>query len=91
MSAPEAAEDGGAVRRRRLKFRAWHRGMREVDLILGRFADASVDRMDEAELSAFEDLLDEPDPEILSWVMGQTPVPDDGKNKLVHRLIAFYR
>lgn len=87
----EAAKYGDAVRRRRLKFRAWHRGMREVDLILGRFADASVEGMDEAELSAFEALLDEADPEILSWVTGQTPVPDDGKNKLVHQLIAFCR
>jgi antitoxin CptB len=87
----EAAKDGDAVRRRRLKFRAWHRGMREVDLILGRFADATADSLDEAGLAAFEALLDAPDPEVLSWVIGEAAVPAEYDTTFFRRLIAFHR
>ena len=80
-----------AVRRRRLMFRAWHRGMREVDLLLGKFADASVRDMDEEHLAAFEALLDLPDPEILSWLTGEAPVPQEHDSRFVRRLIAFHR
>ena len=80
-----------AVRRRRLTFRAWHRGMREVDLLLGRFADASVEGMDEEGLAAFEALLDLPDPEILSWLVGGTKVPPEHDSRFVRQLIAFHR
>lgn len=97
MAETEAAENpeaGGlddASRRRRLKFRAWHRGMREVDLLLGRFADVSVDGMGEADLAAFEALLDVPDPDILGWVTGELTVPEADRTPLVAQLIAFHR
>ena len=79
-----------AVRRRRLTFRAWHRGMREVDLLLGRFADASVPKMDEEGLAAFEALLDLPDPEILSWITGEAKVPAEHDTRFVRQLLAFH-
>ena len=79
------------VRRRRLKFRAWHRGMREVDLLLGRFADASVDGMDEAGLADFEALLDTPDPQVLAWVTGEETVPAERQTRFMRQLIAFHR
>jgi antitoxin CptB len=85
------AELGDAARRRRLKFRCWHRGMKEVDLILGRFADAAVDGMDEQDLAAFEALLDDPDPQILAWVTGQEAVPADRDAEFFRRLMAFHR
>jgi antitoxin CptB len=93
MAGTEAAENGldDAARRRRLKFRAWHRGMREVDLLLGRFADASVDGMGETDLAAFEALLEVPDPDILGWVTGEFSVPEDKRTNLVDQLIAFHR
>ena len=56
-------------------FRAWHRGTRETDLILGRFADAHVAAFSDAELADFERLLDVPDPDIFAWVTGTEPVP----------------
>jgi antitoxin CptB len=65
--------------------------MREVDLILGRFADAEVDAMAEPDLAAFEALLDIPDPVILAWVTGQEAVPDDGNPAFIRKLIAFHR
>ncbi len=84
-------EESDKVRRRRLTFRAWHRGMREVDLLLGEFADAEVPAMDEANLSAFEALLDLPDPEILSWLTGEANVPAEHDTAFVRQLIAFHR
>jgi antitoxin CptB len=57
------------ARRRRARHRAWQRGLRELDLLLGRFADAHIDSMAEPELLEFERLLDEPDPSLLGWIM----------------------
>ncbi len=64
--------------------------MREVDLILGRFADASLDGMSEQDLTAFETLLDVPDPLVLAWVTRQEPPPSDSHGALIERLIAFH-
>jgi antitoxin CptB len=92
MGTSEAAEPDNAARRRRLRFRCWHRGMKEVDLILGRFADAWVNGMSEAELADFESLLESPDPQILAWVTGEeAPSPDSRHASLVLQLIAFHR
>jgi antitoxin CptB len=91
MTGSNGAGEAGAVRRRRLRFRAWHRGMREVDLIVGRFADAHLDGLGEADLSSFEALLDVPDQDLLAWVLGRAPIPDDRDTPLLRRLIAFHR
>ena len=56
-------------------FRAWHRGMREVDLITGRFADAHLASLSEAEVDDFERLMDVPEPDLLAWVMGAAVPP----------------
>jgi antitoxin CptB len=87
----QAGDGEDAMRRRRLKFRCWHRGMREVDLLLGRFADARLDGLSGEELTAFEALLDVPDPEVLAWVMGEEQVPPEMDNSLVRQLIAFHQ
>ena len=82
--------DALAVRRRKLKFRAWHRGMRELDLIMGRFADAHVDRMAPAELDEWERLMEVPDPELLGWVTGRSPPQPDEDTPMLRRLRAFH-
>ncbi|MCP4382197.1 MAG: succinate dehydrogenase assembly factor 2 [Hyphomicrobiales bacterium] len=79
-----------AHRRKRLVFRSWHRGTRETDLILGRFADAAIDELNEAELAEFERILDMPDPDIFAWVTGIAPVPPHADTALFTRLIAFH-
>jgi antitoxin CptB len=84
-------EDADTVRRRKLVFRAWHRGMREVDLLLGRFADARVPDMGEENLAAFEALLDVPDPQILAWITGEEEVPREQNSRFMRELIAFHR
>jgi antitoxin CptB len=70
------SSEGLDERRRRLLFRAWHRGMREVDLITGRFADAHIARLSDAELDDFERLMDVPEPDLLAWVLGGDTPPD---------------
>ena len=84
------ADDPLAVRRRKLKFRCWHRGMREMDLIMGRFADAFIDRMAPAELDDLERLMEVPDPELLAWVSGQGAPPDTDVSPMLQRLRAFH-
>jgi antitoxin CptB len=75
-------------RRRRILFRAWRRGLREMDIVMGRFADAHLPTMSEAELDAFERLLDAPDPQTLAWILGQDAPPADVDAALVARLRA---
>jgi antitoxin CptB len=64
-----------AMRRKRLRYRAWHRGTKEMDLILGPFADAHTDGMNAQQLDRLEALMDEEDPPLLTWVMGQDEPP----------------
>lgn len=65
-----------ASRIKRLKFRAWHRGTREADYMIGCFFDSHHAGWEEAELTWFEALLDEEDVEIMAWALGTEPVPD---------------
>jgi antitoxin CptB len=62
-------------RRKMLRFRAWRRGFREIDLILGRFADDKVVALTESQLADFEQLLDAPDQEVYAWIVGAEPTP----------------
>ena len=82
--------DDLALRRRRLKFRAWHRGLREVDLLLGRFADAHVDTLDDEGLAGFEALLDVPDRDILGWIIGEAETPAESDTPILRRIVAFH-
>jgi antitoxin CptB len=63
------------LRRRRLAFRARHRGIREMDLILGRFVDEALAGLDADHLSRFEALIDVPDRDLYGWITGTAPVP----------------
>ena len=63
------------MRRKRLKFRSWHRGWKETDLILGHFADTHLDTLTEPELAAYEQMLDCDDDVIWAWVTGKEVPP----------------
>lgn len=65
-----------ASRIKRLKFRAWHRGTREADYMIGCFFDHYHAKWSEAELTWFEALLDEEDVEIMAWALGTMEVPE---------------
>jgi len=75
--------------RRKLKFRAWRRGFREMDLLMGSFADAEIDTMSEGDLAEFERLLATPDWEVFAWVTGKAEVPDNYQSPVLDRLLAF--
>lgn len=62
-------------RMKRLRMRSWRRGTKEMDLILGPFADARLLGMDAATLDRYEALLAENDQDLIGWVLGQTPPP----------------
>ena len=62
MTGSTRSSGGLDDRRKRLLFRCWHRGTREMDLILGRFADAEIANLSDDELAEFEYLMDVPDP-----------------------------
>ena len=74
-------------RRKRLIFRSWHRGTREMDLIMGTFAEKHVPDMAVAELDLYEELLHTPDPDVYDWVSKQKPVPANMMNPVVEKLL----
>ncbi len=89
MTGTTRSSEGLDQRRRRLLFRAWRRGTRELDLIMGRFADETIGTMSEADLDAFERLCDVPDLELYAWVVGSRPVPANYDTDLFRRICAF--
>jgi antitoxin CptB len=76
-------------RRRRILFRAWHRGIREMDLVMGSFADAEIAVLDERELDEFERLMALADGDLVKWITGMQAVPADLDTPLFRRMAAY--
>ena len=91
MTGTTVSSDGLDVRRRKLLFHAWHRGMRETDLIHGRFDDGTIVQLTDAELTQFEHLMEVPDRELLAWITGEAAVPPAHETPLFRRLRDFNR
>jgi len=87
----ERSSEGLDARRRRLLFRAWRRGVREMDLIIGRFADAHIEALDDAGLDDFERLIEAPNAALYSWVIGAEAVPADYDTAVLQSLRNFHR
>lgn len=75
------AEDSG-IRLRRLRMRSWRRGMKEMDLILGYFADRHLAGLGEADLDRYEALLEENDQDLYLWITGRDKGHHDGPEAL---------
>jgi antitoxin CptB len=88
MTGTTRSSGGLDDRRKRLLFRCWHRGTREMDLILGRFADAEIADLSNTELAELECLLEVPDPDLYAAVIGDRPAPDEA-GALFARIRAF--
>lgn len=73
-------------RRRRLLFRAWHRGIKELDLIFGNFVEANVQDFSDEDCAWFETLFEEQDHEILTWVTKGENVPEKFEGEMMSRL-----
>ena len=78
------------VRRRRILFRAWHRGMRELDLIMGRFADRQLASLADGEVDDLEQLMEVPDRDVLSWLTGEQATPANYDTAVFRKLKAFH-
>lgn len=77
------------VRRRRTLFRARHRGMRELDLVIGAFAETAIAAMDDAALDEFEALLEVADDIVFGWIVGREPVDPDHDGPVWRAIVAF--
>jgi antitoxin CptB len=77
------------TRLNRVRFRAWRRGFREADLILGPFADRHARGLTPEDLDRFEILLEQPDPDLYAWILGTAEVPQEFDHDLMRRLQAF--
>lgn len=74
-------------RRRRLNFRAWHRGTKETDLMVGAFVARNIALFTEAELDELEQILDLPDLDLSDWLMRRRPVPAEFATPLMARML----
>jgi antitoxin CptB len=77
-------------RRRRVLFRSWHRGMREMDIIYGKFADAEVANLTDAELDDYEVLMDLPDRDVLMFVTGEAETPEHYDTPVFRKMKQFH-
>jgi antitoxin CptB len=76
-------------RRKKLRFRAWRRGFREIDLILGSFADARLADLDGEQLDAFERLMDAPDQQAYAWITEQEAPPPEHDTAILALIRVF--
>jgi antitoxin CptB len=89
MTGSTRSSDGLDDRRKRLLFRCWHRGTREMDLILGRFADAAIADLTDAELGQLEQLIEVPDPDLYAALSGDVLLAPEFRTRLFDRIKSF--
>jgi antitoxin CptB len=89
MTGTARSSSGLDNRRKRLLFRCWHRGTREMDLILGRFADAEIATLSEEELTQLEHLIEVPDPDLYAALTGDGQLAAEYASALFDRIKAF--
>jgi antitoxin CptB len=79
------------TRRRRLLFRATHRGTFENDLMIGGFVRAHLDSLTEADLDALETVMEMPDTDLAEWLTGREPIPPKEDTPMLRRMREFMR
>ena len=90
MSGTQITSHGLSARKKKILFRAWHRGMREMDLLFGQFADANIADLSEDQLDTFEILLDLPDRDVLAWLTGEKSAPIEHQTDFFGLIISFH-
>ncbi|MBI1868249.1 MAG: succinate dehydrogenase assembly factor 2 [Methylocystis sp.] len=78
------------IRRRRIRLRAWRRGMREMDIIIGGFVDAELDRLDAQEVADLEALMELPDDNVFRWLSRTESVPPAHDTPLFRKIATFH-
>jgi antitoxin CptB len=89
MTGSTRSSSGLDDRRKRLLFRCWHRGTREMDLILGRFADAEIADLSDADLAQLEHLIELPDPDLYAALSSDTLLAMEYRTPLFDRIKSF--
>ena len=89
MTGTTRSSGGLDDRRKRLLFRCWHRGTREMDLILGRFADMTISSLTDDELGELEQLIEVPDPDLYAALSGDALLASRYAGPLFDRIKAF--
>lgn len=69
-------QETAEARLKRMRMRSWRRGTKEMDLVLGPWADAHLAGLEDARLALYDRLLEENDQDLMAWLLGQTPAPD---------------
>jgi antitoxin CptB len=90
MPSLQASDLSLDARQRRILFRSWHRGMREMDLVLGRFADAEIASLGSSELDDYELLLEAQDRDVFGWITGETEIPNLYDTPVLRKIRAFH-
>ena len=89
MTGSTRSSGGLDDRRKRLLFRCWHRGTREMDLVLGRFADTAIAGLSDDELVQLDRLIEVPDPDLYAALTGDKPLAAEYQGALFDRIKAF--
>ena len=74
------------IRLKRLRFRAWHRGTKEADLLIGGYFDTFSAEWDEGQIAWFEELMNEEDVEIMGWAIGTIAIPERWQGPMMERM-----
>jgi len=89
MTGMTRSSEGLDPRRRKLLFMCWHRGIREMDLIMGRFADKNIAQLSDEEVAEMERLAEQPDQNLLGWFTGEFVTPAEYDTPLFRKIRAF--
>ena len=84
------SSEGLSERRRRLLFRCWHRGIREMDLIMGRYVESVIADLGEADLATLETLIEIEDRDLFAWITEDRPVPPEHDTPVFRAMKAFH-
>jgi antitoxin CptB len=87
----EPRNDTRLARERKLSFRAWRRGFKEADIILGNYADDRLSTMTDAELDIFEVLIEVPDQDLYGWIIERDPTPVEFQSVIMNELNNYYK
>ncbi|PTW60012.1 antitoxin CptB [Breoghania corrubedonensis] len=90
MTGLNRTSDGLDSRRKRILFRSWHRGTKEMDLLLGGYVEARIGDLEDAELDRLEHLMDAADADLLDWLTGRKPVPTEYDTDIFHAVSDFH-
>lgn len=79
------------ARRKKILFRSAHRGIKEMDIMIGGFASARIATLNDDELDELEALMEIPDQDLLAWMTGRKPAPERWNTGLYRAILAFQR